>query len=388
MCFPPSHLELFFHKKKFFFFLACSDSEDTAASAYYFSEEAQDEMLKSDPEDMECDARSNINASAASDSFHSTTSPSDVTVGGPNLLKISGAYRAIQAARRADMSARHLANNTVTPLAPQNNLLTSQDLRSNCCFHVNSYEKKRNITAYFDTGTLRCSSCTIKPGHPVLEKSSSKWRSNYNCPAVFILADQSFPASLPTGGAGECLHILVLKDGSLADLTDIFLDTLKPFCVPAGSVVLLHSLSHLAWVGPAAYTEDLVRARQRICGTYRTGILVLHGLPLPLGGCSDPNIANDLQAVADWLILAKDQSERDISTTSLLWRSRIIVNCSVPPNNCTPGVQPPATPSSVTGPVSCPPPVQPPLSNVQPPATFFSSAVWPPASAEKASPSG
>ena len=58
---------------------------------------------------------------------------------------------------------------------------------------------------------------------------------------------------------------------------------------------------HLTWVGPAAYAEDLVRSRQRICGTYRTGILVLHGLPLPLDRCSDPNTANDLQAVTDWL---------------------------------------------------------------------------------------
>ena len=136
----------------------------------------------------------------------------------------------------------------------------------------------------------------------------------------------------------------------MADLTDIFLDTIKPFCVPAGSVVLLHSLSHLTWVGPAAYAEDLVRSRQRICGTYRTGILVLHGLPLPLDGCSDPNTANGLQAVTDWLSMAKDQSERDISTTYLLWRSRIIANCSVRPNECTSGVQPPATPNSSKGP--------------------------------------
>ena len=59
--------------------------------------------------------RRQIQHQAASDSFHSTTSPSDVTVGGPNLLKISGAYRAIQAARRADMSARHL-DTTRSPL--------------------------------------------------------------------------------------------------------------------------------------------------------------------------------------------------------------------------------------------------------------------------------
>ena len=98
---------------------------------------------------------------------------------------------------------------------------------------------------------------------------------------MFILSDQSFPASLATGGEGNCLHIIRLEDGSILDLTNIFLDSLSPFGIPAGTVVLLHSLSHLAWVGAAAYAEDLVRARQRITGTYRSGVLVLHGLPLP-----------------------------------------------------------------------------------------------------------
>ena len=185
------------------------------------------------------------------------------------------------------MSSRHLANNSVLPLAPLCNLLSPSDLLSNNCFHINSYEKRRNITASFDTGSLQCTTCLLKSGHQLLEKVNSRSSHSYKSPAVFILSDQSFPASLPTSGEGECLHVLCLEDATLADLTNILLDTLKPFCVPAGTVVLLHSVSHLAWVGPAAYTEDLVRARQRICGTYRTGILVLHVLPLLPEGSSD-----------------------------------------------------------------------------------------------------
>ena len=236
------------------------------------------------------------------------------------------------------MSSRHLANNSVLPLAPLCNLLSPSDLLSNNCFHINSYEKRRNITASFDTGSLQCTTCLLKSGHQLLEKVNSRSSHSYKSPAVFILSDQSFPASLPTSGEGECLHVLCLEDATLADLTNILLDTLKPFCVPAGTVVLLQSMSHLAWVGPAAYTEDLVRARQRICGTYRSGILVLHGLPLQPEGSSDTNLVKDLLAVFDWLALARGHTERDISLTRHLWRSKLI--SSYLPLSA-PGVHPP-----------------------------------------------
>jgi hypothetical protein len=43
-------------------------------------------------------------------------------------------------------------------------------------------------------------------------------------------------------------------------LTTVSLATLEGFTVPAGAVVLVSSLSHLAAVGTAAYAEDLVKA--------------------------------------------------------------------------------------------------------------------------------
>ena len=79
---------------------------------------------------------------------------------------------------------------------------------------------------------------------------------------VFVLSNQSFPACFPAGGEGNCLKIIRLEDGSLSDLTAVFLDTVANYAIPAGSVVLIHSLSYLTWVGPAAYAEDFVRARQ------------------------------------------------------------------------------------------------------------------------------
>ena len=134
--------------------------------------------------------------------------------------------------------------------------------RTAASFLINSFTTNRNISASFDTGTLLCVTCGYKPHHKALYTAKEAVHNRDLFPAVFVLCDQSFPAAVPTGGEGECLKILRLEDGCLADLTDIFLETVKPYLVPAGSIVLIHSLSHLAWVGAAAYAEDLVRARQ------------------------------------------------------------------------------------------------------------------------------
>ena len=84
---------------KFFLLTAESDSEDTSKAAVIFSKEDTVEMLKSDPEDMDCEDTNDDNSSAASDSFHSSTSLPDTHSGGAGILKVSGTYRSIQAAR-------------------------------------------------------------------------------------------------------------------------------------------------------------------------------------------------------------------------------------------------------------------------------------------------
>ena len=87
------------------FFTAESDSEDTSEPAVSFSKEDTDEMLRSDTEVMDCEDKNDHNSSAPSDSFHSSTSLPDIH-GRSSTLKVSGAYKSIQAARRAGMSPR------------------------------------------------------------------------------------------------------------------------------------------------------------------------------------------------------------------------------------------------------------------------------------------
>jgi hypothetical protein len=97
-----------------------------------------------------------------------------------------------------------------------------------------------------------------------------------------VLSDQNFPSVIPVEGEGDCFKIIQVENASLSDLTMVFLAALESFTVPAGTIVLISSVSHLAAVGMAAYAEDLVRAFRAIRAVYTNGVTVLHGIPLLL----------------------------------------------------------------------------------------------------------
>ena len=236
--------------------------------------ESKAELLASDKDDMEVednDDNDESRSAAACESFCSTNSSAgDPSSPRPQQQPLSCAYNAIQVARLARlarlalMSSRSLNTSVTSPLSPIGSLAEEGDNRPSLSFMVHSFATNRNICSSFDTASLLCLTCSYRPEHKVLSGLKEPDPPKYSCPVVFVLADQSFPACFPTGGEGECLKILRLEDGTLSDLTTIFLESVKHFIVPAGSVVLLHSTSLLAWAGPAAYCEDFVRARQRI----------------------------------------------------------------------------------------------------------------------------
>jgi len=67
-------------------------------------------------------------------------------------------------------------------------------------------------------------------------------------------SDQNFPAVIPVEGDGDCFKILQVENATLSDLTTVFLAALEGFTVPAGTIVLISSVSHLAAVGTARRT--------------------------------------------------------------------------------------------------------------------------------------
>jgi hypothetical protein len=73
---------------------------------------------------------------------------------------------------------------------------------------------------------------------------------------VFIVSDQGFPPGL-VPASGGCVIVMRQEYGSINELCDMFIEHTRGCIIPAGSIVMLSSLTHLADVGVGAYTEDL-----------------------------------------------------------------------------------------------------------------------------------
>jgi hypothetical protein len=100
--------------------------------------------------------------------------------------------------------------------------------------------------------TFICNTCTARGEHIVLGKKIDWDDGTKQAPPCFVLSDQNFPAVIPVEGQGDCFKILLLENASLSDLMTVLLAALEGFTVPAGTVVLIGSVSHLAAVGMAA----------------------------------------------------------------------------------------------------------------------------------------
>ncbi len=98
-------------------------------------------------------------------------------------------------------------------------------------------------------------------------------------PPCFVLSDQNFPPMVPAEGEGECLKIIQVENGALADLVEVFLGLTRGFDVPAGMVILLASASHAAAVGSSEYAMDFFRASGSIRGAFAGSVTVVHGSP-------------------------------------------------------------------------------------------------------------
>ena len=125
-------------------------------------------------------------------------------------------------------------------------------------------------------------------------------------PGVFLLADQSFPAVLPVSG-GDCTVVVRVEDGRISDLEQVFLDRLKAFTrphgtLPAGSVVLIGSLSHLAAFGLADYTENLVSSIARLSVKLGTGTTVAPLIFMPMHGVESAAVVRSMMDLDAWLL--------------------------------------------------------------------------------------
>jgi hypothetical protein len=98
-----------------------------------------------------------------------------------------------------------------------------------------------------------------------------------------------FSPALPTGvGEGvDCTAIILVGNACSYELAGVFLDLVRGFDVPVGTVVILSSVSHLGRSGMAAYAGDVVAAMSRIREAYGRNVRVVHGFPVIGGGLLD-----------------------------------------------------------------------------------------------------
>ena len=199
-------------------------------------------------------SRENLTTSVGGQAMTDMTSPK----GGQ--IKRSDTYEAISLYKRTSSSAPNLLGGARKNVDGSGSLYSAGDQRCSGCFVDLRFHQKLNIMMSFDPNDLECSCC---PGK-ILVDHKSVLKSERR---VFVLTDQYFPASARADSSrGQCLKIIRVENGSLWEIFGIFFDTVRKggLHVPAGSVVLLGSASHLADVGLSAYSEELCAVVKRI----------------------------------------------------------------------------------------------------------------------------
>jgi hypothetical protein len=113
----------------------------------------------------------------------------------------------------------------------------------------------RNVSSSLELEGMLCLACE--------KQHSLSERMEREEPVALVLCDQNFPPILPTND-GRCISVIRIEDGRLFELEKTFAEILpgiiKPHGrLPAGSVVMVGSLSHLGSHGLESYTGDLVK---------------------------------------------------------------------------------------------------------------------------------
>jgi hypothetical protein len=102
----------------------------------------------------------------------------------------------------------------------------------------------QNVTLSFDPLTLTCTCCS-KP-HSIIPSDGSG--------LVVIIADQNFVSAIV--GKEFCVPVIRIEDAALLELADFTQEVLGRTPLPAGTLFLLGTVSHLVQVGSTIYALD------------------------------------------------------------------------------------------------------------------------------------
>jgi len=138
----------------------------------------------------------------------------------------------------------------------------------------------RNMSFSFDPAEMVCK-CKVQEEHRVLADKGVGGVLQV-APPCFVLSDHNFSAHIHSGEEfdKECVKIIRIENGTLNELVNAWLEVVRGFIVPMGTVVVLCSLSQLGQVGVAAYAEELASMSKRIFDRYGPSLKVVHGVPI------------------------------------------------------------------------------------------------------------
>jgi hypothetical protein len=119
---------------------------------------------------------------------------------------------------------------------------------------------KQIVTTSFDSSWY-CYGCAFHNIRPAMRTRGEVGGSPRQ---AIVLSDQNFPAMLPVSGNALCFKIIRIESGPISALVDMLLDLVGNRVVPAGSVILIGSVTHLADVGLSAYVSDMLEAEKKM----------------------------------------------------------------------------------------------------------------------------
>jgi hypothetical protein len=117
--------------------------------------------------------------------------------------------------------------------------------------------------------------------------------------AVIVLCDQNFPAVLPSAG-GKCVAIMRIEHRYLQELVELIERVAPPPRIPAGTIFMLGSLTHLQREGLQSYSASGVKFGHRLGSSFPETETVLF-IPPPLGNCSNPELVRSILDGSHWL---------------------------------------------------------------------------------------
>ena len=166
-------------------------------------------------------------------------------------------------------------------------------------FH--SLKDKLNVSMSFEPKHMVCVTCDNN--HVILPEGGG------GGPVCIVLADQNFCAYVPANRGEKCMLVIRAEDGLLSDLESIFRDVFRNFCrpegfLPAGSVIMIRSASHVSLLGLPSYAEDYVRVNNSIIASCGPGVTVCPLVMIPLSGVKSTRTIEQLADLDSWIMAA------------------------------------------------------------------------------------